>query len=376
MRRLASLALLVATALASGLAGGGHEFPVYPSYYPHEIRIETMAPDRAAGLLASGKIQAYIGPEPQLTQAPPESIRPLESLGSLIVVRVNPESPRATDSASACALLDQAVRALAARHDGFVFHPYPVTPFDGDYLYHADLADAVRARFDAHAADKPHSSPPAVRAGSTFAKSLAPSAWLARGSAWDVAIEEVSAGDFAASSMASINGWIAPPWARSGWFRAAALLLPASRDALTKDALAADIQRLESGDFAGTVARINLERELVGKLVDNCYARVVGYAKKREYVNVEYSAGIENIGFDAITGIDSPIFVRTVKLKDFPWNGWLSIGIDSTPSSAWNPIAGFTDPFGRLMWYALGDSALLASPNGPGFMLNRISDVR
>ena len=29
---------------------------------------------------------------------------------------------------------------------------------------------------------------------------------------------------------------------------------------------------------------------------------VAGYTVKREYVNVEYSAGIENIGYDAIDG--------------------------------------------------------------------------
>ena len=66
VKRPLLLAVPVAAAIVFALAKAGHEFPVYPSYYPHEIRIETMAPDRAAGLLASGKIQAYIGPEPQL----------------------------------------------------------------------------------------------------------------------------------------------------------------------------------------------------------------------------------------------------------------------------------------------------------------------
>ncbi len=57
------------------------------------------------------------------------------------------------------------------------------------------------------------------------------------------------------------------------------------------------------------------------------------------------------------SGFNSPIFLRTVKLKDFPWNGWLALGIDARPAAAWNPIGGFTDPFGRLMWFALGDPA-------------------
>ena len=125
-----------------------------------------------------------------------------------------------------------------------------------------------------------------------------------------------------------------------------------------------------------TVERINLERELVTSLTTTCRSVVVGYTVKREYVSTEYSAGIENIGFDSIEGLNSPIFIRTVKLKDFPWNGWLSLGIDTRPTAAWNPIAGFTDSFGRLMWSAVGDPALVPSPNDAGWMLNRISDVQ
>ena len=70
------------------------------------------------------------------------------------------------------------------------------------------------------------------------------------------------------------------------------------------------------------------------------------------------------------------MFIRTVKLKDFPWNGWLALGIDTSPVAAWNPIGGFTDGFGRLMWSALSDAAMLPSPNDAGWMLNRISDVK
>ena len=64
---------------------------------------------------------------------------------------------------------------------------------------------------------------------------------------------------------------------------------------------------------------------------------VAGYTVKREYVNVEFSAGIENIGYDAIEGLPRPIFIRTVKLKDFPWNGWLALGIGSQPARRLEP---------------------------------------
>ena len=69
------------------------------------------------------------------------------------------------------------------------------------------------------------------------------------------------------------------------------------------------------------------------------------------------------------------MFIRTVKLKDFPWNGWLRLGINARPTAAWNPIAGMTDPISGLMWSAMADPALLPSPYDAGWMLNRIADL-
>ena len=64
-----------------------------------------------------------------------------------------------------------------------------------------------------------------------------------------------------------------------------------------------------------------------------------------------------------------------MKLKDFPWDGWLQLGIDARPQAAWNPIAGFNDDFGRLMWFAISDPAVLPSPYDANWMFNCFSDV-
>ncbi len=113
----------------------------------------------------------------------------------------------------------------------------------------------------------------------------------------------------------------------------------------------------------------------MGLLASDCRTMVAGYTVKREYFNAEFSAGIENISFDALEGFSSPMFLRTVKLKDFPWNGWLQLGLDGRPAAAWNPIGGFTDAFGRLMWFAIADPAAIPSPYEATWMLNRISEV-
>ena len=76
------------------------------------------------------------------------------------------------------------------------------------------------------------------------------------------------------------------------------------------------------------------------------------------------------------TGFNSPMFIRTVKLKDFPWNGWLALGHRRAPERRLEPDRGFTDDFGRLMWSAVGDPALIPSPYESAWMLNRVSDVQ
>jgi hypothetical protein len=378
MKRLGAFPALLAAAAVVTAARSGHELPIYPSYYPHEIRIETVDPDRAAGLLLESKIQAYVGGAPRFTGAPPDSIRAVESLGSFVIVSINPDSSLAKDEASACAVIRTLALDVSRSGGDFVFHPYPVTPLHGDYLDHVDLADAAKARLLGGAAD---GAAPAllalkVKARSALAQSLVRPEWQSQDAGWDAAVEDVSAADLVASSAIGTNGWLGPPWLRTGWFHAALLLDEAGGDPLKHESIEADLGRLKSGAYGDAVERINLERDLTALLAGSCRKIVAGYTVKREYFSAEYSAGIENIGFDAITGLNSPIFIRTVKLKDFPWNGWLSLGTGARPTAAWNPIAGFSDGFGRLMWAALSDPALLPSPNDAGWMLNRVADVQ
>ena len=112
-------------------------------------------PSTRPSLLLQSKIQAYVGPELRFAGASPDAIRAIESLGSFVVVRVNPESSLAKDNASACALVDRSSAALPDGARDLILHPYPVTPFHGDYLYHADLADAAKVRFLGKSADAP-----------------------------------------------------------------------------------------------------------------------------------------------------------------------------------------------------------------------------
>jgi hypothetical protein len=375
VKPLSLLAALTATLAIATAGRGGHELPMYPSYYPHEIAIETIPPERAAPLLLENKIQAYLGPQPRFSGDVPVSIRAVESLGSFVIVLRNPAAPAPTDAASACAAVETVVGDIAGKQ-GFVFHPYPITPFHGDYLYYADLAEAAKARF-LRARARTSAAPANLRVKADGAlRHLIRPEWIAQGPEWDVAVEEVGAADLVASSMTSVNGWLGPPWVKAGWFHAERILADAIEDGDTRARADAMVGRIEASNYRDAVERINLQRDLVTTLTSRCRKLVVGYTVKRQYFSVEFSDGIENIGFDSIEGLNSPMFIRTVKLKNFPWNGWLMLGIDKAPNAAWNPIAGFSDGFGRLLWSAVGDPALVPAPYDSGWMLNRLSDVQ
>jgi hypothetical protein len=274
MKRSRTFGALLGAFATATVAWGGHELPVYPSFYPHEIAIETLAPERAASALRDAKIQAYIGSGPRFAAALPEAITAVESLGAFVMVRVNPQSVLTKDEHSLCAAVRSAVRHVAT--GDVVLHPYPVTPFHGDYLYHADLAEGAKARFAG--ADDPPLRDLKMHASGSVAQSHPDLATNAED--WDLDIFDVDAGDLVASSTRVMNGWIAPPWVKAGWFHAEHLLADAVSDPARKQRADADFQRLATGDFKDLTERVNLERDLVQSLTAGCRTMVAGYAVK------------------------------------------------------------------------------------------------
>lgn len=375
MKILGLLLVLVVAAIAVTAARGGHELPVYPSFYPDRIELRRIAPEQAADALRAAKIHAYIGAMSLFSSDQSQPLRAIASLGRFVLVRVNPASSFANDDASACALVKVVIGELARLGRGLVPHPYPVTPFHGDYLYHADLAEAAKARLSRHEKDALLPPLDAIKIKVDEALAHTYSEWPTKTAGWDAEIVSVDAAQLMASAMIALNGLNGPPWLKAGWFQATQLLAEAVIEPATRERAEGDRAKLVSGDFGDLADRINLERDLVTSLIAQCREVVAGYTLKYEYVNDDYSAGIENIDVDSIAGLHSPMFLRTVKLKDFPWNGLLSVGLNSGPQSAFNPIAGMTDDFGRLIWFAIGDPALVPAPNDSGWMLNRIADV-
>ena len=121
-------------------------------------------------------------------------------------------------------------------------------------------------------------------------------------------------------------------------------------------------ERLTHDEFADEAERVNLERDLIAALTAAASARSSATGCGASSTTTIFPTASRTSLIDSQAGFNSPVFVRTVKLKDFPWNGWLRLGIDAGPTAAWNPVAGFTDAAGRLVWSAVGDNAFLPIP--------------
>jgi hypothetical protein len=353
-------ATLIAALLITGLllaavpARAGHELTFYPSYYPHEIDVRFVASaGAAAAMLRKNTLHAWMGGDPFAPGAAPPTMRWAESLRGFVVLTFPRAAGAFADADSRCAAAAQVTQALGTAAP-FVAHPYAVTPFHDDYVFHADLIQKSRERASGKA--------PRVRASGALASALAKSNVPAAGRDADAVLEEVELSTLLTGTS---------PWMKKGWFQA--WLLQSSPAA--RSAAAEAFRRRVDGDWRTPAERVSLERRIVTQALARCERVVLGYTLRREPLNDDYAEGIENVAADSQAGIASPIFIRTVKLKDFPWNGWLRVGVPGRPRAAWNPIGGFTDPAGRLVWSAVGDDPLLLDPDSARIIPNRARPV-
>ena len=370
MKHVAGVALVLVMVCAGWVpARAGHGVVYYPSFYPQEIRVETMDPAAAAALFRNNSLHAYIGSTPRFTGSVPDHLKSVESLDSLLVLTFNRAAEGFRRRESRCAAAGGILAALAGDSRGVIFNPYPVTPYHPDYLQHLDRIEDAKA---AVRAQSPIKLALKFRARGQRAVALVRSRWPLDRDNWDVSLEEVPVDRLMSTRAGHFNGWLGPPWMKEGWFHAYRLLAPAIADPEEKERIDATYEQLVRGEYLDLTERFNLERSLLADLTRDCARLVVGYTLRREYYSDDYSDGVENITFDSQSGLNSAIFVRTVKLKDFPWNGRLRIGIEEGPAAAWNPVAGFTDSPGRLVWSTLADPALLPLPHSGSWIPSRI----
>jgi len=366
----AAMALAVAAIVASGRGGAGHSVGHFPSYYPDEIRIDTIEPEAAAAGLVDKTLHAYLGAIPKLPAPIPDHVKSAKSLGAFLVLSFDPASTRFASAEDRCSAARGLMAELSAvKAGGFIFHPYPLTPYHADYLHHLDRIEAAKAAVSP-------GSPPAPRgpiaARGELAESIVRAGFGTVEKDADVVLAAVPIDDLLSEASLQLNGWSGPPWLKEGWFHAYRLLAP-GLDAAQRPVADTAFEALTRGTLrAGVAEHVDLERQLAAALTVGCNRMVFGYTTREEHFNDAYPPGAENIAYDAISGLNTPIFVRTAKLKEYPWNGKLHLGVRDLPVSAWNPVAGFTDGMGRLMWSAVGDPAMIPFPFNASWMPNRI----
>ena len=330
-----SLLLLAVALCAPAAARAGHELPFYPSFYPQEIKIDSMEPAAAAPLVAKSAMQAYVGGDPFAGRKLPADMTTLESLGGFLVVSLNPAAPGLDIAERRCERARR-IAGLLVPGPGWVAHPYPVTPYHADYLQHADVMAAIKA-------------PPAVASETTRLRARGALAERAAGKLrvadgpWDATVEEVSLDDLLAPHRGGLNGSLGPVWVKQGWYHAWLLHAQSLTDSGAKQTAAESYRRLTTGAYDGPTESVAVERRLVRALVAGCERVEAGYVLRREVFSAEFSQGIENIVSDSQTGLNTPAFIRTAPPSvagiatpnSRPARPWRS----ATPASAGTGIA-------------------------------------
>ncbi|MFQ5937779.1 MAG: hypothetical protein ACE5LB_15350, partial [Acidiferrobacterales bacterium] len=352
-------------ACAPALAGHGVVYT--PSFYPQEITIDAVDPTTAAAELEKNTLHAYISAMPRFGESVPKDLAAVESLDGFLVLAFNPASKPFSKPDKRCSTARAIVAALDGYSEDITASAYPVTPFHPDYVQHLDRIAEAKAMVQAEAAITQSLK---FRAKGSRAKALVRSRWALNDIDWDAELQEVPVSQL----MVNTGRWSGPPWMKEGWFQAYQLLALAIDDPVSKQKAHTLYERLTRGEYRDLKEQLNLQRSLLANLVRDCSRVVIGYTVRREYYNDSFG-GVEKIAFDSQLGLNSPVFMRAVKLKDFPWNGWLRLGTKEKSEAAWNPVAGFTDSPGRLVWFALGDLALLPLPYNGSWIANRVEPV-
>jgi hypothetical protein len=364
--------LIGSLVVASGQGGAGHSVGHFPSYYPHEIHVDAVEPAAAARALGEETLHAYVGAAPAFAGPVPQHVESVRSLGSILVLSFRTAAARFASADARCTAARGIIAALRDETlNGFIFHPYPVTPYHADYLHHLDRVEAVKAAIGEASAPAPSET---IGARGQLAAAIVRARWQLAADGADVVLEEIPVGELLVNTGVAFNGWSGPPWAKEGWFEAYRLLAPAL-DGAARETTDDDYARLSGGETLDLAERADLERRLVAALTRDCARMVVGYSVKEEFVDAAYPAGIENVAYDSLSGLNSPVFLRTAKLKEYPWNGELHLGVRERSTAAWNPVAGFTDPMGRLIWSAVGDPAMIQFPFNASWMPNRVQSA-
>jgi hypothetical protein len=184
VKRGSGAALICLSLLSAGSpTSAGHGVVSTPSFYPHEIAIDTIDPAAAASQLKKNSLHAYIGSTPGFSGDIPDDLKMVESLDAFLVLTFNTASAKFKLPGQRCAVARGILAGFTEPPQNTVVHPYPITPFHSDYLHHLDRIEEAKARVQVQAA---LDLALRFRAKGSRARALVQSRWALNDDNWDV----------------------------------------------------------------------------------------------------------------------------------------------------------------------------------------------
>ncbi|WP_448605502.1 hypothetical protein [Thermoflexus hugenholtzii] len=113
-------------------------------------------------------------------------------------------------------------------------------------------------------------------------------------------------------------------------------------------------------------------RSIVSEWYERGFTYPLMYDIEYYIYNDDYDEGLHNMAWSPLVGLTEPsAFFRTVKIKLFPWNGWLLVGSPTVDKCKFNPFPVPGDQTCYGLWSVLSDPAFVLNPYNLTFEPNR-----
>lgn len=371
---------------------GGHELILYPSFYPHELRFFRVEnAEDASQLIAqtstTGTVKGlhlYLAPlKPAAKRLNNTKINFIQEVDRLYYLVINLDKRPWNNSAVADLLMNSISRdSVAAKLNGQPVY-LPILSYQGDYIYVADISESLRMKsFSIDSSELRKLKITAIKLSVQEVEEEAVEAVASElgklgnvsvvkdgADDWDFKLSSISLNNFFQKNTVWANGIYFDLDAYQGYSLAAAIY----RQSVNMSSEPQSIyNKILYGRYSNEFEKMLLVRQLVRWGIKHGGIIPLFITYRHYMFNDDWDEGIYNMAVNPLTGISTDVFYRTVKLKLFPWNGWLLIGHNDTEDCSYNPFMFEKTLYCRAILMLVSDSAFIHQPYNGSWEVNRV----
>jgi len=361
-----------------GLAG--HENVQYQSYYPHEIRfLQVDNLDLAIKLFknttTSGRVEGlhlYLGKTDKAETKANYTLKYLDFITNIYLLRFSEFNQHLRNSTIRSIIAYGCIKRNELAKEMLTSPLFiPLLPYHRETSYVKDFEDRLKTiectdllkelkilkvGFTAGQADLADKIIEQIKSNTGFKLNVVK---VSSSNDWDILVTRIDMSSYFLSKLSYING----VYYGIDVFEGATFIRDLFLNGKEKPE-----QRIMSEEdlFLYT-------RSIVLEWYENGFTYPLMYDTEYYIYNDDYDEGLHNMAWSPLVGLTEPsAFFRTVKIKLFPWNGWLLVGSPTVDKCKFNPFLVPSDQTCYGLWSVLSDPAFVLNPYNLTFEPNRV----